>query len=86
MQTILKITQNYFSAAVSKFYNVSGFSAVPKTDGKMRAVYHYVAVGDKGVQEAAFYRDVMDTDKDLEDIAAFVEKTRQQGQRASIPM
>ena len=86
MQTILKITQNYFSAAVSKFYNVSGFSAVPKTDGKMRAVYHYVALGDKGVQEAAFYREVLDTDKDLEDIAAFVEKTRQQGQRASIPM
>ena len=52
----------------------------------MRAVYHYVALGDTGVQEPAFYRDVMDTDKDLEDIAAFVEKTRQQGQRASIPM
>ena len=82
----LKITKNYFSAAISKFYNVSGFSAVPKTDGKMRAVYHYVALGDTGVQEPAFYRDVLDTDKDLEDIAAFVEKTRQQGQRASIPM
>ena len=63
---------------------MSGFSVVPETDGRMRAVYHYIALGESGLQEPAFYLNIRDTDKDLEDISAFVAETRRKGPRVSI--
>ena len=36
-------------SAIAKHHNQSEFSVVPETDGAMRAMYHYIASGDKNI-------------------------------------
>ena len=53
-------------AAVSKFRNISGFSVIPENDAYMRALWHYVAVGE--TQPAYMYEnDGVEDDLNIEE-------------------
>ena len=42
--------------AITKFYNIAEFSALPNTDVNMRALYHFIAEGT--VCDNSWYRDL----------------------------
>ena len=50
------------------------FNVIPETDGKMRALYHYIGLGTW--QDAAWYRSLKNPNM-LEDIEAFINEHRQ---------
>ena len=57
-------------SAIAKFFGFAGFNAIPTNDPHMRALWHYIAVGQ--AQSAHMYRDDKDSDKNL-DIEGFIE-------------
>ena len=57
-------------SAIAKFCGFAGFNAIPTNDPHMRALWHYIAVGQ--AQSAHMYRDDRDSDKNI-DIEGFIE-------------
>ena len=50
-------------SAIAKCCGVAGFNAIPTTDPHMRALWHYIAVGQ--AQPASMYRDDTEADKNI---------------------
>ena len=61
-------------SAITKYNNCAEFNVIPETDGKMRALYHYIGLGTW--QDAAWYRSLKNPNM-LEDIEAFINEHRQ---------
>ena len=57
-------------------------SALPVTDGATRMMYHYIALGPRGVQDRMYYRNIDDTEAEHlpEDIVAHL-RERERTQR-----
>ena len=54
-------------SAINKYFNCAEFNVIPETDGKMRALYHYMGLG---------YRSLK-TPNTIEDIETFIDEHRQ---------
>ena len=54
-------------------------SALPVTDGATRMMYHYIALGPRGVQDRMYYRNINDTEAEHlpEDIVAHLRERRE---------
>ena len=69
----------YYQAAVALYFHCAEFSALPETDGATRMMYHYIALGPRGVQDRMYYRNINDTEAEHlpEDIVAHLREIRE---------
>ena len=79
MQLSLFINITIIQAAVALYFRCAEFSALPETDGATRMLYHYIALGPRGVQDRMYYRDINDTEAEHlpEDIVAHLRERRE---------